>query len=60
MILSISKTGKAHAKACREKAAHNARAALSATDPDIKASYQDLAMKWRELAVFENSDDRAA
>jgi hypothetical protein len=61
MILSISKTGKARAKACREKAAQSARAALSATDPDIKASYQDLAMQWRELAaLFEDSDNRAA
>jgi hypothetical protein len=45
------KTGKARAKACREKAALNARAALAAMDPDIKASYQDIAIEWRELAA---------
>ncbi len=28
-----------------------ARAALTATEHDIKAIYQDLAMQWRELAV---------
>jgi hypothetical protein len=57
MISSTSKTGKARATACREKAA--ARAALAATDPDIKASYQDLAMQWPELAaLFEDSDNR--
>jgi hypothetical protein len=34
--------------------------ALRPTDPDIKASYQDLAMEWRELAaLFEDSDNRA-
>lgn len=50
------KTGKARAKACREKAALNARAALAAMDPDIKASYQDIAIEWRELAAqFEEA-----
>jgi hypothetical protein len=43
------------------KSRQTARAALAATDPDIKASYQDLAMQWRELAaLFEDSDNRAA
>jgi hypothetical protein len=61
MVSPTSKTGKARAQVCREKAAQNARAALSATDPDIKASFQDLALEWRELAaLFENSDNRAA
>jgi hypothetical protein len=32
------KTGKPRAKACREKAA-------------LKASYQDIAIEWRELAA---------
>lgn len=60
-VSSTSKTGKARAQACREKAAQNARAALAAADPDIKASYQDLAIEWRELAaLFEDSDNRAA
>jgi hypothetical protein len=61
MISSFCNTGKARAKACREKAAESARAALSAPDPDIKASYQDLAMQWRELAAFlEELDSQAA
>jgi hypothetical protein len=38
------------------KAALNARAALAAMDPDIKASYQDIAIEWRELAAqFEEA-----
>ncbi len=61
MASLTSTTGKARAKACREKAALNARAAFAATDPDIKASYQDLAFQWRELAAqFEDSENRAA
>jgi hypothetical protein len=61
MVLWTGKTGKARAKACREKAALSARAALAATDPDIKASYQDIAIQWRELAAqFEDTDNRAA
>ena len=42
---------KSRSKAFRTKAAECARAALTAIDPDIKATYQDLAMQWRELAV---------
>jgi hypothetical protein len=56
-----SKSGSARAKACREKAALSARAALAAIDLDIKASYQDLAFRWRELAAeFEESENQAA
>jgi hypothetical protein len=61
MALWSTKTGKARAKVCREKAALSARAALAATDPDIKASYQDIAIQWRELAAqLEDTEDRAA
>jgi hypothetical protein len=56
-----SKTGSARAKACREKAALSARAALAAMDPDIKASYHALAIEWRELAAqFEDLESHAA
>jgi hypothetical protein len=51
--------GKSRSKACRIKAAECARVALTATDPDIKASYQELAMQWRELgAQAEELDGR--
>lgn len=42
---------KSRAKAYRIKATECARAALTTTELDIKAIYQDLAMQWRELAV---------
>jgi hypothetical protein len=43
------------------KAALNARAALAAMDPDIKASYHDLALEWRELpAQFDVLESGAA
>lgn len=51
--------GKSRSKACRIKAAECARVALTATDPDTKASYQELAMQWRELgAQAEELDER--
>ena len=42
---------KSRAKAYRIKATECARAALTTTELDIKAIYQDLAMQWRELAL---------
>ena len=49
------KTGKARAKACREKAALTARAALRRWTL-IKASYEDIAIEWREPAAqFEGA-----
>jgi hypothetical protein len=33
--------------------------ALALAAPDIKASHQDIAIQWRELAAqFEDNDDR--
>ncbi len=61
MASLTSKTGSARAKGCREKAAQNARSAFAAIEPEIKASYQDLAMQWRVLAAqFEASDNQPA
>jgi hypothetical protein len=55
------KTRRARVEACRERAAQNTRATLASTDPDIKASYQDLAIQWRELAAqLEDPDNCAA
>jgi hypothetical protein len=61
MVSRTNKAGKARATACRQHAALNARAALAATDPDIKVSYRDLAMQWRELAaLFDDLENWAA
>jgi hypothetical protein len=51
---------KSRSKAYRVKAAECARVALTATDPDIKATYQELAMQWRELAVQAGQLDETA
>ena len=51
--------GKSRSKACRIKAAECDGLLYYGDGPDIKASYQELAMQWRELgAQADELDER--
>ena len=46
------------AEACLAKAAECERAAVLASEPNIRATYSDLAKQWRELAAHAEALDR--